>query len=171
VLSRPAATVPVKRSGAATRRQPVLRLFAIAALALVVLGCSSAGDVPPKVADVDATARELVVEWMTILQKGDKAALETFLSPAFRLVRADGTAFGKAAYVANPAKVDTYELSSAFEAAQDGPTITVHWAVEVSESFDGKPAGTAEAPRLSTFVWNDGRWRMLSHANFNKTTN
>jgi hypothetical protein len=143
------------------------RVLGAVALVLLVLGCSGSDDSAPTVRDLDAAGRDLVVEYMTLLQRGDTAALDRFLSPAFQVTRADGAASDKAAYLTNPPKVETFEISTV-HAAQDGAVLTVRWAVKVNETIDGKPVGVGEAPRLSTFVWSDGRWRLTSHANFNK---
>jgi hypothetical protein len=36
-----------------------------------------------------------------------------------------------------------------------------------NEVTEGTELSDASAPRLSTFVWSDGDWQLLSHANFN----
>ena len=76
----------------------VRRVVAIVALAVTVFGCSS-DEAAPTVRDVDATGRDLVVEFLTILQQADNAALDRFLSPAFQIVRADGNVKGKVGVV------------------------------------------------------------------------
>ena len=50
---------------------------------------------------------------------------------------------------------------------QDADVLTVRWTVVVDAVLNGQKYGTEEAPRLSSFVWVDGRWRLLTHANFN----
>lgn len=142
------------------------------AVTLIATGCSdddasdSAGDAP-ELADVNTTGRELATEFLTILQGGDTADLGEFLADGFQIQRADGSGATKAEYLENPAEVGEFTLGDTLTAVQQDDVLTVRWTLEVSESIDGSDFSGDEAPRLSTFVYVDGRWRLLSHANFN----
>lgn len=143
----------------------------LVAVALVGAACSSddevSGSDAPALADLDATGRELATEFLTILQDGDVDELREFLADGFQIQRADGSGATKAEYLENPAQIDSFELGDTLTAVQQGDVLTVRWTLRVSEVIDGEAFGTGEAPRLSTFVYVDGRWRLLSHANFN----
>jgi hypothetical protein len=144
-------------------------LVVSALLGMVTLGsCASdrSSDAVPVVTDVQATGRELATKFLTILQSGDRTALDAFLDPAFQLQRADGSGADKAQYLENPAKVKSFTLGKELSAALDGDALTVRWSVIGNVTINGKEIGKGEAPRLSTFLWHDGSWHLLSHANF-----
>jgi hypothetical protein len=150
------------------RRGP--RAIVVTLSALVVLGTSApvrAAGKPPTLQDPVAKGRALVTEFLTILQEGDRRALSKFLDPAFQLQRADGSGVDKAAYVAAPAVVRTFELGTPVVAVQHDDVLTVRWSVVADVVVDGQQYGKGQAPRLSTFHWDRNRWRMSSHANFN----
>lgn len=148
------------------------RTLAGAALMTVLavpLACGS--DAPngvgsPRLADPAATGRELVIEFLTILQDEDMVALDSFLDPSFQLQRADGSGATKSEYLAKPAQVQAFELGEEFRAVQSGEVLTVRWTVVIDETINGTQIRKGDAPRLSAFVWRGDRWRMLSHANF-----
>ncbi|MEQ8717640.1 MAG: nuclear transport factor 2 family protein [Acidimicrobiales bacterium] len=154
-----------------SRRIPVW-VLAVLAVTLIATGCSdddTSDDTAaaPVLADVDATGRELATEFLTILQGGDTDVLGDFLADGFQIQRADGSGATKAEYLENPAEVGDFTLGDSVTAVQQGDVLTVRWTLEVSEAIDGTDFSGNEAPRLSTFVYVDGRWRLLSHANFN----
>lgn len=122
----------------------------------------------PTLKDPAATARGLVTEYLTILQRSDTAALAKFLDPAFQLQRADGTGADRAQYLADPATVTAFTIAQPLTARQDGDVLTVRWGVEVDSVINGTTQAAGTAPRLSTFVWRNGRWRLVSHGNFNR---
>jgi hypothetical protein len=153
-----------------------LRLLVVTAAVVVVLAASvapaGAGGISaktaPRLKDPSATGRELSVEFLTILQQGDTVALARFLDPSFQLQRADGTGVDREQYVANPAVVGQFVLGDAVVGVQHRDVLTVRWAVKADVAVDGKPYSDAEAPRLSTYRWDKKRWRLTSHANFNR---
>jgi hypothetical protein len=53
---------------------------------------------------------------------------------------------------------------------QDGNALTVRWFISVHSIVDGVQTSSDPAPRLSTFIYDDGEWRLTSHANFNAPT-
>lgn len=152
-------------------RQFRLLFVVLAAIGLVGVACSSDDDLSasgaPQLADVDATGRELATEFLTILQDGDVDELGEFLADGFQIQRANGSGATRSEYLENPAQIDSFELGEMLDAIQDDDVLTVRWTLQVSEVIDGEEFGQGEAPRLSTFVYVDGRWRLLSHANFN----
>ncbi len=131
-------------------------------------GCSSdkPSDAVPVVTDVNATGRELVTKFLTILQAGDKAALDGFLDDSFQIQRADGSAANKSKYLQNPSQVKSFALGKELTASMNGGVLIVRWSLVVDETINGKEIAKGEAPRLSSFLWHDGAWRLASHANF-----
>ena len=125
------------------------------------------GSTAPVLADPSATGRELATRFMTILQQQDGAALSAFLADGFVIQRADGSTATRDQYLASPISVSSFELGPDVLGVQDGDVLVVRWSVAASEATGAGAYGRTEAPRLSTFVWRDGAWRMVSHANFN----
>jgi hypothetical protein len=50
---------------------------------------------------------------------------------------------------------------------QDGLVLIARYTIAAVETIAGEPHAATPSPRLSTFVWNQGRWRLAGHANFN----
>ena len=159
------------------RHRPFLALVIVLAAvlgAVVGLGaCSddsssgSSATTVPVVADPSATGRELATEFMTVLQQGDRDGLADLLADGFVIQRADGSTATRDEYLAAPITVTSFELGPDVLGVQDGDVLVVRWSVEAAEATAGGVLGEQLAPRLSTFVWRDGEWRMVSHANFN----
>lgn len=145
----------------------VLLVGAPALAAPVATPAAAASSRAPRLADPARTGRALATEFLTVLQRGDAKGLATILAPNFQLARADGTHADRSQYLANPAKVSTFVISDDLTARQDGRTLTVRWGVLISEQINGETYTNVEAPRLTSFVWRQGRWQMISHANFN----
>lgn len=129
--------------------------------------CSSDSSGAPTIDDPAATGRELAIDFLDMLQRSDAAALEDFLAPAFQLQRADGSGYDRDEYLANPAIVNTFEVGDEVFASQQDDVLVVRWGAQVNEITEGTKLSEVYAPRLSTFVWSDGAWRLLAHANFN----
>jgi hypothetical protein len=98
----------------------------------------------------------------------DVAGLQDFMSDAFLVQRADGSYIAdKQSYIANLPVFTQYEVTNVV-AHQDGRTLIVRHETRVqNQLIDGVPFASAPSPRLSIFVWNDGRWQALGLANFN----
>lgn len=161
-----------RRRGLIARTRAALPLLA---LALVVGAPALAAAAPaaaasnraPRLADPARTGRALATEFLTVLQQGDAKGLAAILAPNFQVARADGTHADRSQYLANPAKVSSFVISDDLTARQDGRTLSVRWGVLISEQINGETFTNVEAPRLTSFVWRQGRWQMVSHANFN----
>ena len=145
-------------------------LCALAAAAVLAPAASSATAKPaPVYADPTAAAKPLVLRFFVLLQRKDVAGLKSFLSPAFQVQRADGTASGKAGYLEKLADVQKFYLSG-LHATQAGGTLVVRYFARVVGTVNGKPYTPGPAPRLSVFTWNGTRWQLSGHANFNPLT-
>lgn len=151
----------------AIRRTSAALVLAGSLVAVAACSSDTASDAVPVVSDVQATGRELATKFLTILQSGDTKALDAFLDPTFQLQRADGSGATKAEYLANPAKVKSFELGKDLTAQWSGSVLTVRYSIVIHETINGKDFSKGEAARLSAFVWHDGEWFLASHANFN----
>ncbi|MEM8620755.1 MAG: nuclear transport factor 2 family protein [Actinomycetota bacterium] len=144
-------------------RQGLLGVLVVGA---TLAACSSDdGSVDP-LEDPDETGRELVGEFNALLQSGDSEQLDEFLSNSFQLMLSDGSSATKGEFVASLQEVSDVTIGDEVFGTQEGDVLVVRWSVDVeSEGADG-PLAAGLAPRLSTFHYEDGEWRMSSHANF-----
>lgn len=137
----------------------------------LLAGCGSGDDAgaPPAEASEDAQtlaqAEALATQFFTVLENGDRAELEQFLSPAFQLMRADGSTADKSQYLASPAQVESFELSD-FMAGEDDDVLTTTYKAVTTETIDGQEYRKEPLPRSSTFVnTGDDQWQIVAHAN------
>ena len=142
-------------------------LLGYAMLLSFAMACSgdSVADAP-RLDQPGGTGGELANEFLTLLQRKDREGLQSFLSDAFIIQRADGSSSTKADYLNILPDIGPYEIGDV-DARQDGNSLVVHWVLTVQQVIDGQTYKTTPAPRLSTFTWADERWRLIAHANFN----
>ncbi|MEM8620276.1 MAG: nuclear transport factor 2 family protein [Actinomycetota bacterium] len=145
--------------------RPARGLLVVVAL-LSLAACSSDDGPAAPLDDPTATGRELVGEFVTVLQGGDPEQLDAFLSDSFQLMRSDGSVATKSEYLASPPQVGEATISDEVVVTQDGDVVVVRWSIDVDLTTDDGAAAPGFAPRLSTFHFEDGDWRVLSHANF-----
>jgi major membrane immunogen (membrane-anchored lipoprotein) len=141
-------------------------LAAVFASSLFLAACGSSDKSAPKLDNPNQTGAELTDEYLTLLKNKDGDGLDKFLSDAFIVQRADGSFSNKADYIAKIPDVSSYSISDV-NALQSGDVLVVRWSLSAEEVINGNKFSGAAAPRLSTFAWEDGRWRLTSHANFN----
>jgi hypothetical protein len=152
------------------RRGRLVLLTLLFALGLAPALPAAASERPaPRLAHPTAAARPLVIRFFSLLAHRDEAGLAAFLSPAFQVQRADGSASGKADYLANLPTVNGFSLSK-LTATQAGGALVVRYHARVEGVVNGKPYTPGPAPRLSVFAWNGERWQLAAHANFNPLT-
>jgi len=142
-------------------------LAAIASTAILMgsVACGSGGSAPT-LSRADQTGQTLTNQFITLLAQKDLNGLQSFLSDGFMIQRADGSFSTKTDYLKSIPAVGKFTISDV-SAKQAGDSLVVRWFLTVDEVINGQTFGAAPAPRLSTFVWTDGEWRLLSHANFN----
>jgi hypothetical protein len=140
----------------------------IGVIAPMLVGAAPAGAVAvgePSAVITTATpadnrlAHELVTTWFQTLVDKDWSALSTFMSPAFQIVRADGSRATKAEYLASKPDEKSFLLSDMF-GTRAGDVLVASYVVKYS---------TDPASRLTVFTRSDktAPWQILSTANFN----
>ena len=143
-----------------------LLLIAIAALALIA---PAAGAAPrpssPQMADKNAPDSVLANEFLRILKAKDQTALARFLSPRLLLQRPDGSYLTRDQYLANPARVDDYSLTDVV-GTRTGNVRVIRYTVTAVQFIDGQQVTQDPVPRISTYVYRGGAWRLVAHANF-----
>jgi Domain of unknown function (DUF4440) len=135
-------------------------------LVMAAVACSSDDESAPELDNPSQTGEELVNEFVLLVRNGDVEGLEDFLSDAFVLQRADGSTVTKDEYLADLPEVDEFTIDD-IAAQQAAGTLVVSWTLTIESVVEGEQFAEEPAPRLSTFAWEDDRWRMTSHANFN----
>ena len=109
----------------------------------------------------DALGKAQVERFFNGLVQGP-ATLEPVLAESFQLIRADGSLYDKASYLANAARLSGYQINDV-KATRSGDVLTVTYRA----NFQGVVAGvqqTAESlPRMSVFHKQNGAWRMGSN--------
>lgn len=110
--------------------------------------------------------RETQQAFFTALQQQDTDMLDTLLSPAFQLVRADGSAANKSAYLADPATISDFELSN-FYVTRSGDILVASFDGTTQETVNGAPYKTTAAPRFAVMQQEGNVWRIIAQANFN----
>ena len=98
-----------------------------------------------------------------------KALVKPYLDSALIVQRATGERYIAADYL--PADVDDFKIGDVRVAQPADGVIVVRYSVRVTETLPEAALvmGKDKAPRMTVFHWNvaDGRWKILSHANFN----
>jgi hypothetical protein len=146
----------------------IRRLLVAGVVALALGGAATAqAATPPSSPEMAQRAvpdERLAAEFLRINQASDAVALERFLAPAFLIQRSDGTYLTKAEYLTRPSKIDAYQLSD-IHSTRRGNLRVIRYTLVATIAIDGKEISQDPAPRISSFVWRDGAWRLLMHAN------
>ena len=144
-----------------------LPLLVALAVSIVFTGCSNSDENnAPSLQQPAEVGAALADRFLVLLAAKDIDGLRGFLHEGFMIQRADGSSATKADYLTRLPEIGPYTIGDV-SALQAGSTLVVRWTVAVNQVIDGRPYATAPAPRLSTFVWADGDWRLIAHANFN----
>lgn len=156
---------PVASSGLRVVRTVLLATIVFATL-LASVACGSDDEDTPDLDNPSQTGQELVETYMSLLADQDVDGLEDFVSDAFIRQGAEGRFATKQDYLADLPQIANYTITDV-TAQQDEGALVVRWMFTVEEVVDGRALQTEPSPRLATFVWSVGDWRLLSHANFN----
>lgn len=120
----------------------------------------------PALAQADSEAASVVKVWIDTVASGDSERISDSLAPEFQIQRADGSAHGKADYVAGGfARISQVLDIDDVVATRSDNLMVVRYVLVVTETIDGRPA-EQRAPRLTVFRRDGGRWLVAAHANF-----
>jgi hypothetical protein len=118
------------------------------------------------VADLNAEGMEAIVAFWGALVEGKPAGIEEVLAPEFQIMREDGSADDKRDYLASgyPHVAAVPDVSRLVVTAH-GDTMVTRYTVKVHETRDGMRV-ERNAPRLTVFRRDAGRWLTVAHGNF-----
>jgi ketosteroid isomerase-like protein len=120
----------------------------------------------PARADPNTDAASALNSWWGALVAGTPEAIGPVLAPEFQMMRADGSGYDKAGYLASDLpKVVAIPSFREMNITEQADHVIVRYFVTVNETRDGK-AVQAYAPRLTVFRKEGDRWLVVSHANF-----
>ena len=148
-------------------RRTVIALVAVGAVGvtLLVTGWAGSATASPPAGNPTVQGKALVQKFFSLLRDGDAKGLNALLAPSFQVVRANGGVQNKAAYLADPPKVDRFTILK-LKGTRAAGVLVASYQVTVTETIAGKEQPAGRAPRLSIFHWENGAWRLVAHANF-----
>ncbi|MFO1539416.1 MAG: nuclear transport factor 2 family protein [Chloroflexota bacterium] len=120
----------------------------------------------PVLADPVTTGTELVTRYAQLIMDGDTAGLAALLDTGFQIARANGDHYDRDAYLAlGLPTIESFTVDEV-DATQAGPTLVVFWTLDSVQVVDGVQQPSGPLPRLTTFAWIAGDWKLVAHANF-----
>jgi len=120
----------------------------------------------PAPPEVVAQAEQVQNTFFQAITDKDTSALNEVLSPAFLLVRADGSSATKEQYLANPATITSFELTD-FAVTEAGNVMVARFSGTTAETINGVEFASEPAPRFSVMVNDGGSWQIIGQVNFN----
>ena len=143
-----------------------LLLGALAALALVAPAAHAAPrPSSPELAKKNVSDTVLASEFLRILKANDQTALARFLSPQFLLQRPDGSYITRDQYLLNPSRVEDYNVTDVV-GTRTGNVRVIRYTVNTTQFQNDQQITQDPVPRISTYIWRGGAWRIVAHANF-----
>ncbi len=155
----------------ARRSLSVLLCFAVfAGGALAATGAIAAEPAPLPKTKVplltgNPSNKRLASEFLMMLKAEDMAGLKIFLAPQFLIQRGDGTYLNKSQYLKDPSEVDSFKIRGVV-GHDDGDIRVIRFEANTVQRIEGKEVAGGWIPRLSTFVKEEGIWKLIAHANF-----
>ena len=145
-----------------TRRDAAIgMLVGVSGIALSAIPASA----EQKVTEAEALAA--LNPWADALLTGNPALVEKVLAPEYQIVRSNGQAFDKAAYLKVLPKQSARSKFSDIVATRTGDVMVLRYRIAVDQTIDGKPVEPVSA-RLSVFRKDGVRWLLAAHANFGR---
>ncbi len=150
----------------------VLCLAVCAGSALFVDGAAAAEPAPAPMPKTkvpllygNPSDKRLASEFLMMLQAEDMAGLKIFLAPGFLIQRGDGTYLNKSQYLADPSEVDSFKIRGVV-GTREGDIRVIRFEANTQQRIEGKTVAGGWIPRLSTFIKEEGVWKLIAHANF-----
>lgn len=160
-----------------SNRRTVIAAVSSAALAFAALTSTaapaSAADngkqitcqTPGKGVKANAVAEQLVTKFFTLIKNKDQAAMSKFLDPAWLSLTSNGTSRDHKTFVAEMPTINDFAVAHVTARLHDF-LLSTRYMLKANGSIAGHPYSADFAPRLSTFTYCSGAWKMLSQGNF-----
>jgi ketosteroid isomerase-like protein len=111
-------------------------------------------------------AKKAVEAWASAVASGDAETVRKFLAPEFQILRSNGKGYDEAQYLAGGmSKISSIISVHNVFATEHGDLMVVRYVIRLKASAGGKRM-QRNAPRLTVFRRNGGRWLVVAHANF-----
>ena len=161
-----------------SRTRTTLTLATVAATAtalLVPLGATAANaaesartttcQLPPKGTQANATAERLVTKFFHLIEAKDRSGMSAFLTKGWMAQTSDGTGRDRQLFLDTLPNVQSFSIDKV-NARLDGFLLVSRYLSMVQGDINGKPYSSEFAPRLATFSFCSGKWKMVSQGNF-----
>lgn len=148
-------------------RKPVAALVCAFALLLAMSTFAGPADASVKngILKGNPSNKTLANEFLLLLKAKNKPGLKNFLDKAFLLQRGDGSYLNKKEYIADPSIVDSYKIRNIVATRQSNVRV-IRYEANTVQTINGEAVPGGWVPRLSTYVKTNGKWTLISHANF-----
>jgi ketosteroid isomerase-like protein len=144
-----------------------VRLFLVAALSAVMLVLAPASiAVAQDAGDLQSEGQKAVQAWVDAVVSGDVHRIEAVLAPEFQILRADGTAYDKEAYLKSDLpRFPDVPVMSMLVVTGHGDLLVARYVLTTGGVLaDG--VERPQAPRLTVFRKDGDTWLVVAHANF-----
>ena len=147
-------------------RYPTFDRILVATLAAFVLALALVWAPQTRAQDLQAEGKAAVDAWIAAVVSGDAHTIDAILAPEFQIVRADGTAYDKAAYVAS--NLPRFPEAPAYDqlvVTGDGGRLVARYQITTNIDI-GNEVMHRFGPRLTVFRKDGDAWLVVAHANF-----
>ncbi len=116
--------------------------------------------------ELQAEGQKAVQAWVDAVVSGDVARIEAVLAPEFQILRADGTAYDKGAYLkSNLPRFPDVPVMSMLVVTGNRDLLVARYVLTTGGVLaDG--VERPQAPRLTVFRKDGDTWLVVAHANF-----
>jgi ketosteroid isomerase-like protein len=117
-------------------------------------------------ASLEADGMAAIKAWWGALVAGTPASVGAVLAPEFQIMRADGSGYDKAGYLASSLpKIAAMPEVTKLVVTEHGDTLVTRYYVTVEETRNGKTV-ERHAPRMTIFRKEGDSWLVVAHGNF-----
>jgi hypothetical protein len=120
---------------------------------------------PPVGVKANAIAASLATRFFTLIKNKDNAGMSRFIDPAWMSLSSNGTSRDHNTFIGDLPTITDFSIDHV-TARLKGFLLTARYMAKVSGNIAGHPYSADFAPRLSTFTYCSGEWKMLSQGNF-----
>jgi len=114
-------------------------------------------------------AQELLMTFWNQVKDADTKGLETILDPSWQVARADGSNMGKSEFLVKVGNgkinLDDFKFGK-MNVTRSESALVVRYLARGDYTIKGVRYKGTPAPYLASFIRKDGRWLMISQANF-----